>query len=74
LTLYAALSAHLVRLRELRVVEAKLEKNLGHLGKGAAQRVQKAGWVEDEEAEEDRNGEKKTFRKDVWKWKLERRR
>jgi U3 small nucleolar RNA-associated protein 11 len=46
---------------------------LGHLGKGAAQRVQKAGWVEDEEAEEDRNGEKRTFRKDVWKWKLERR-
>jgi len=29
--------------------------------------------VADEEAEEDRNGEKKTFRKDVWKWKLERR-
>ncbi|KAK1924064.1 small-subunit processome [Papiliotrema laurentii] len=72
LALYAALSARLVRVRELRIVEQKLGSTLGLFGKGAAQKVRKAGWVEDESAPEDRNGERKRYERTLFKWKLDR--
>jgi len=62
----------LLRIRELKAAIIQLEKHLGHAGKGAAQRIQKAGWVEDANAPEDKNGERKSKQNDVWKWKLDR--
>jgi len=44
------------------------------MGKGAARKVREAGFVQDENAPEDRNGERKRFEGKLWKWKLERRR
>jgi len=41
---------------------------------GAARRIRTAGFVDDENAKEDRNGDKKRFEGKMWKWKLERRR
>ena len=44
------------------------------MGKGAARKVRENGWVEDENAPEDRNGDKKRWEGKMWKWKLERKR
>ncbi|WVQ81767.1 hypothetical protein IAT38_003892 [Cryptococcus sp. DSM 104549] len=74
LDLLTDLSAHLARLRLLRQAEGKLETTKGLMGKGGAQKVRDAGFVEDENAPEDRNGERKRFEGKMWKWKLERRR
>ena len=68
------LSALLSRVKQLRTAAAKLETTKGMMGKGAARKVQQSGWVEDETAPEDRNGEKKRWQGKMWKWKLERRR
>ncbi|KAL1411620.1 hypothetical protein Q8F55_002584 [Vanrija albida] len=67
------LSALLGRVRLLRQAEARLEATKGLMGKGAARKVREAGFVEDENAPEDRNGERKKFVGKQWKWKLERR-
>ncbi|CAD6585453.1 MAG: hypothetical protein TREMPRED_004150 [Tremellales sp. Tagirdzhanova-0007] len=69
-----SLSAHLGRVRLLRQVEARLQATKALMGKGAARKVREAGWVEDENAAEDRNGDKRRLEGKVWKWKLERRR
>ncbi len=74
LSLLASLSAHLGRVRLLRQAESKLEATKGLMGKGAARKVREAGFVQDENAPEDRNGERKRFEGKLWKWKLERRR
>lgn len=68
------LSALLSRVKQLRVAATKLETTKGMMGKGAARKVREAGWVEDENAPEDRNGDKKRYEGKMWKWKLERRR
>lgn len=45
------------------------------MGKGgAARKVREAGFVEDETAAEDRNGDRKRWETKQFKWKLERRR
>jgi U3 small nucleolar RNA-associated protein 11 len=44
------------------------------MGKGAPRKVRENGWAEDENAPEDRNGEKKRWEGKMWKWKLERKR
>jgi len=67
------LSALLGRVRLLRQAEARLETTKGLMGKGAARKIREAGFVEDDNAKEDRNGEKKAFLGKQWKWKLERR-
>lgn len=67
------LSALLGRVRILRQTEARLETTKGLMGKGAARKVREAGFVDDANAAEDRNGEKRTFQGKQWKWKLERR-
>lgn len=71
--LLARLSALLSRVRLLRQAEIRLETQKGLMGKGAARRVRDAGFVEDEKAPEDRNGERKRWQGKQWKWKLERR-
>lgn len=71
--LLARLSALLGRVRKLREAESRLETQKGLMGKGAARRVRDAGFVEDENAPEDRNGERKRWQGKQWKWKLERR-
>ncbi|WWC61971.1 uncharacterized protein I303_104557 [Kwoniella dejecticola CBS 10117] len=69
------LSAYLARLKLLRQAESKLEITKGLMGKGGvAKRVREDRYVEDENAPEDENGEKKRFEGKMWKWKLERRR
>ena len=68
------LSALLSRVKQLRVAAHKLEVTKGMMGKGAARKVREAGFVEDENAPEDRNGDKKRWEGKMWKWKLERRR
>ncbi|WOO80664.1 U3 small nucleolar RNA-associated protein 11 [Vanrija pseudolonga] len=67
------LSALLGRVRLLRQAEARLETTKGLMGKGAARKVREEGFVDDENAPEDRNGERKKFVGKQWKWKLERR-
>jgi U3 small nucleolar RNA-associated protein 11 len=67
------LSALLGRVRLLRQAEARLEMTKGLMGKGASRKIREAGFVEDDSAREDRNGDKKTFVGKAWKWKLERR-
>jgi U3 small nucleolar RNA-associated protein 11 len=67
------LSALLGRVRILRQAEARLETTKALMGKGAARKVREAGLVDDENAKEDRNGERKTMQSKQWKWKLERR-
>ncbi|KAK8864611.1 hypothetical protein IAR55_001861 [Kwoniella newhampshirensis] len=74
LELLTDLSAYLARLKLLRQAESKLSMTKGLMGKGAATKVREAGFVEDENAPEDRNGEKKRYEGKMWKWKLERRR
>jgi U3 small nucleolar RNA-associated protein 11 len=49
-----------------------LETTKGMMGKGAPRRTREQGWVEDVNAPEDRNGEKKRWEGKQWKWKLER--
>ncbi|KAL7421977.1 hypothetical protein Q5752_003749 [Cryptotrichosporon argae] len=73
LALLADLSALLNRLRLLRQAEAKLATTKSLMGKGAAKKVREAGFVDDDTAPEDRNGERKRFEGKMWKWKLERR-
>lgn len=68
------LSALLSRVKQLRVAAHKLEVTKGMMGKGAARKVREAGFVEDENVPEDRNGDKKRWEGKMWKWKLERRR
>lgn len=67
------LSALLGRVRLLRQAEARLETTKGLMGKGGARKVREEGFVDDENAPEDRNGERKKFVGKQWKWKLERR-
>ncbi|WWD17081.1 hypothetical protein CI109_101518 [Kwoniella shandongensis] len=74
LELLTDLSAYLARLKLLRQAEAKLSTTKSLMGKGAATKARQAGFVEDENAPEDRNGEKKRYQAKMWKWKLERRR
>ena len=71
--LLSQLSGLLARLRLLREAEGKLENTKRLMGKGGARKVRKEGWVEDGEAPEDRDGERKRWDKAIWKWKLERR-
>ena len=61
-------------MKQLRIAAAKLETTKGMMGKGAARKVRENGWVEDENAPEDRNGDKKRWEGKMWKWKLERKR
>jgi U3 small nucleolar RNA-associated protein 11 len=72
--LLTELSALLGRVKQLRIAAAKLETTKGMMGKGAARKVRDNGWVEDENAPEDRNGDKKRWEGKMWKWKLERKR
>jgi U3 small nucleolar RNA-associated protein 11 len=44
------------------------------MGKGAVRKVQEHGWVEDPEAAEDRNGERRKWVGKEYKWKAERKR
>lgn len=67
------LSGLMRRVRVLREAESHLEKTKNLMGKGSSRKIRDAGFVEDENAAEDRNGEKKTFQSKQWKWKLERR-
>lgn len=71
--LLTRLSALLGRVRLLREAESRLETQKGLMGKGAARRVRDAGFVEDANVPEDRNGERKRWQGKQWKWKLERR-
>ncbi len=68
------LSALLARVKLLRQAEARLETTKSLMGKGGARKVREAGFVNDEKAPEDRNGERKRFEGKLWKWKLERKR
>jgi U3 small nucleolar RNA-associated protein 11 len=58
--------------KQLRIAASKLETTKGMMGKGAPRKVRENGWVEDENAPEDRNGEKRRWEGKMWKWKLER--
>lgn len=71
--LLSRLSGLLGRVRTLRQVETRLETQKSLMGKGgAALKVREAGFVEDENAAEDRNGERKRWQGKQFKWKLER--
>ncbi|BEJ13813.1 hypothetical protein CspHIS471_0309870 [Cutaneotrichosporon sp. HIS471] len=72
LEMLAELSALLGRVRTLRDVETRIAKQKGLMGKGSARRVREAGYVEDANAKEDRNGDRKKWQEKMWKWKLER--
>ena len=73
LSLLTSLSGYLGRVRLLRQAESKLQTTKSLMGKGSARKAREARFVEDENAPEDRNGEKKRFEGKLWKWKLERR-
>lgn len=73
-SLLTSLSAYLGRIRLLRQAESKLETTKALMGRGAAKKIREAGFVDDENAPEDRNGERKRYEEKMWKWKLERRR
>ncbi|WWC89114.1 uncharacterized protein L201_004032 [Kwoniella dendrophila CBS 6074] len=69
------LSAYLGRIKLLRQAESKLEMTKGLMGKGgSAKKIRESGFVEDDTAPENKNGERTRLQSKLWKWKLERRR
>ncbi|WVQ99626.1 hypothetical protein IAU59_006763 [Kwoniella sp. CBS 9459] len=73
--LLTSLSAYLGRLKLLRQAESKLLTTKGLMGKGgSARKVREAQFVQDDNAPENKNGERTRLEGKMWKWKLERRR